>query len=460
MVVRYQKFNRLYRVIRRFPKMIFKNPDFALYLLCVLSFFASFSIFFSAMSRAAILGLLVSVLVILFSQRGIRRRLSGFFAVNCRKKLIVAGMVIALFLSGLGSLYYLKKESAQGRLVIWSISCNMIAKAPLFGTGFGSFFGEYGAESAEYFRARPQSSAIAIADVPEYGFNEYLQTGAESGLIGLALLLAILFGALYRLLRAKSLFAGGLVVIMIFAFFSFPFSQLPFQILLVVFVAASSGWSEESRREERRMGLSDSPSQEGKSGLGIFRILLCVVLLVLGLGFSGLYGEKIGAAELWKKARIFYRMQHYTEAAKECAVLYPLLKDNPRFLFEYGHALNKTDRFAQSNAILKEGAPLSADPMFYNVMGNNYKGLGEVERAEAAYLYAFDILPNRLYPLYLLMKLYEETEQYDKSMEMAQRVIEFVPKIDSPAIRDMKREAEPIRRRAHEPTTVINHMSL
>ena len=431
MVKQSQQFNCQCKLMKRFPRTILLNPDFVLYVLCILSFSASFTVFFAAMSRAAIVSFLISAVVVIFTQPVTKRVLSNFFKMNRKIKVGVTLAISVVLLSGVGATYYLKKESANGRVLIWQVSCQVMAKQSLLGSGFGTFFGAYSTGSADYFRERPLSPAIPIADVPEYSFNEYLQTGVETGIVGMTLLLAILFWTLYRLLKAKSLFAYGLIVIMIFAFFSYPFSQLPFQILLVLFIADGA------HCRYRRGGREARPSCGKYTG-----ILACVVFIAIAWGLSGMYTEKIEATESWKQIRPIYQTQSYDAARQEYAELYPLLKDNPRFLFEYGHALNKTGRFAQSNAILQEGTKLSADPMFYNVMGNNYKGLGDMERAEESYLYAFDILPNRIYPLYLLMKLYLDTGQPEKASAMAQKVLDFPPKIDSPAVRDMKREAK------------------
>ena len=37
------------------------------------------------------------------------------------------------------SIYYYKKDSADGRLLIWRVSIDMIADAPLVGHGIGTF---------------------------------------------------------------------------------------------------------------------------------------------------------------------------------------------------------------------------------------------------------------------------------------------------------------------------------
>ena len=419
----YKKFNRQCNVIKRFPLIVSKNPDFALFLLGVLSFCIAFLTFFAAMSRAAILALVVNAVIIFRTYNFTRKLWTRFF----KKRILITCILFAVVLVGAGAAYYHKKGSADARLLIGKISCRIIAKQPLCGTGMGTFFGEYASESALYFAEHPSSPSISIADVPEYSFNEYLQTGVETGMVGLALLFSILSLTLYRLLKAKSILAYGLIVIMIFAFFSFPFSQLPFQILLVVFIAGG-------HRIDVRATLAVAHR--------VTKTSLCLLFIAISCGLSGFYQEKINTTKEWKQARILYQMQYYNEARKEYAQLHPILKDNPRFLFEYGHALNKTERFIQSNAILKEGAQLSSDPMFYNIMGNNFKGLEDFDHAENAYKYAFNILPNRIYPLYLLMKLYTDNEQKDQAREAAQRVIDFSPKIDSPAVREIKREAQ------------------
>ena len=71
----------------------------------------------------------------------------------------------------------------------------------------------------------------------------------------------------------------------------------------------------------------------------------------------------------------------------------------------------------------------------------------EVRWAEADFLLlcgsmAFAIMPNRIYPLYQLMLLYEETGDSVKMSAMAQRVLRTKCKVESPATREMKEKAK------------------
>lgn len=94
--------------------------------------------------------------------------------------------------------------------------------------------------------------------------------------------------------------------------------------------------------------------------------------------------------------------------------------------------------------MLRRGALISNDPMFLVLQGNNYRDMEAFDEAESKYLKAWHSMPNRIYPLYRLMKLYELTGDKAKCQEYAQRVVGFKEKIYSPAVRDMKKEAQEI----------------
>ena len=94
--------------------------------------------------------------------------------------------------------------------------------------------------------------------------------------------------------------------------------------------------------------------------------------------------------------------------------------------------------------MLRRGALISNDPMFLVKQANNYRDMGAYDEAEAAYLKAWLSMPNRIYPLYQLMNLYQMEGDKEKSVEYAKKVLSFKEKIASPAVNDMKREAKKI----------------
>ena len=132
---------------------------------------------------------------------------------------------------------------------------------------------------------------------------------------------------------------------------------------------------------------------------------------------------------------------------KDYYELFPLLNDNPRFLFDFGSLLRDCGRYNDSNAMLRQGTSLSADPMFHILMGRNYEDMGEYDKADSLYDHAFRMVPNRIYPLYRKMKLYEAMSDTTRCKAMACRVQNFRVKVESPATQDMKKEAKEIKQK-------------
>lgn len=107
--------------------------------------------------------------------------LKSFFFVG------VLEMVYAL-----GGLYYWKQDSADGRLLAWQISVEMIADRPVFGWGSDGFDTFYMPYQADYFSRHPNSPFLLLADNLSHPFNEFLWFSVQYGIAGLIFLLFIL----------------------------------------------------------------------------------------------------------------------------------------------------------------------------------------------------------------------------------------------------------------------------
>ena len=133
-------------------------------------------------------------------------------------------------------LYFIKKDSADGRLLIWQCSLNMVVDKPLFGHGYGAFQAKYMLYQAEYMNAHPESRFVSLADNVLHPFNEYLLLLTEHGLTGLSLVFLLGF-FLFRAYRRKpdneKLSAMiSLLALSVFSFFSYPF-RYPFTWVLL-----------------------------------------------------------------------------------------------------------------------------------------------------------------------------------------------------------------------------------
>lgn len=104
---------------------------------------------------------------------------------SSRQKWILFPVLLVGIVVGL---YYMKKDSADGRLFIWKCSLPMIAENWLTGNGTGGFEAHYMDFQADYFRANPNSQYSLLADNVQYPFNEYIRIATDYGIIGLLLL--------------------------------------------------------------------------------------------------------------------------------------------------------------------------------------------------------------------------------------------------------------------------------
>ena len=165
-------------------------------------------------SRAGMLALVVVCLVAFFH----------LFRISAKQKIIV-GILLAILITGL---YFMKKDSADGRLLIWQCSWEMIKDKPLAGHGAGGFKAEYMNYQAKYFEEHPDSKYTMLADNINRPFNEYIGLLVNYGLAGFLLFSLLLFGLIkaYRRNLNKTLLTHiacwCLIAIAVFAFFSYP----------------------------------------------------------------------------------------------------------------------------------------------------------------------------------------------------------------------------------------------
>lgn len=339
-----------------------------------------------------------------------------------RMIIVVVGGLCGLLLAGC-LLFALKPDSARGRLFMWKMTCHAIAEKPLAGHGIGSFAAAYGDAQEAYFAAGDYEPwEEYVAGSPEYAFNEYLQVAVEVGIpLALSLLAVILFCLYIGVRKGRFGICGALLALMCFSVSSYPL-QLPVFIvtsvlLLLACVMGSSRWE-----------------------------WLGLAILAGAIGGFRLKNDRQTeqACREWMSARVLYNAGAYKSVEKDYERLYPRLKHRASFLFEYGHGLHKQQKFEASGRILKEAINRSSDPMILNILGKNCQQAGDYVAAEDWFIRSTHRLPGRIYPYYLLAKLYAEPGfcQPEKLKEMKRVVLTKEPKVNSTAIRQMREEVK------------------
>lgn len=353
-------------------------------------------------SRAAFLGVAVVMLFVYRDKYG-------------KFRYIVWGAIIVVAIA----FYFFKQGSADGRLIIWQSALTTWIESPWLGVGIGGFYHAFAEGMAQLSTSNMDFSS---ADVPDDAYNILLKIVVEQGVVGGVMAISLAVTSLKGLSKNSKPLFYGIMSLLVFAMFSYPFDLLPYKVIAALVVA----WS------------------ESVGGMRLFKIgRIKIFLLASFLGFASWQTGKIAGES--------YNIEKDNGLSFGYGSLYSIENgyewltaegDNHEFLFAFGKKLREEGRYNDSNAILSQGIRCSADPMFYVLMGNNYKDMKHYDLAEQAYKKAFSVMPNRLYPLYQLMLLYQDSGDTQKAKAMAKRVIEMKPKIESRATRDMKEKAK------------------
>ena len=357
---------------------------------------------------------------------------------------IVSSILILISIAGaLAGIYLLKKDSANGRLLLWKVTGQAIREQPWTGTGTGGFPAAYAEAQAEYFTSgKASETEMMVAGCPEYGFNEFLQIGLEQGLVGLMVFVLLLSYSLFRGVKNRQAgAAGGILALMVFSLASYPLQLPEFWVVLVVLMGVANSKTPVNADISVDADTPPTPSREGR------KILSVAMIGVLAICCGWIFRQQKGYYEGYKKWNTLKMLHHskaYEAAGEGYEELVPLMGHKPEFLFETAQCLNRAERYTEANKLLYRAMKLSGDPMIRYIAAKNEQSMGNYQKAEDLLLHAIDMLPERIYPYYLLTKLYSEPTffQEDKFIKAADAVLKKEPKVESTAIREMREEVK------------------
>ena len=344
------------------------------------------------------------------------------FGRKYKKKLVlacIAGSVI-IIVAGY-ALFQLKATSANGRLFMWKISSMAIAESPVIGHGTGNFVSAYGRAQENYFaNGEFSETEELVAGSPEYAFNEYLQVAMEYGIPFLLVVSLVIAFCLWKgSSEGRIGICGGVISFLVFSFSSYPMQIPGFAVTFYLLLAACA---------------------IGRSKVILFLFISMMALL----GTYYWKNNQYAACKDWYRSKMLYNIEAYQSAKEDYGKLYPELANRGAFLFEYGYSLHKLKEYDNSTRILEEAMTHSNDPMILNIIGKNYQALGDYEKAEEYLIRSTHRLPGRIYPYYLLVKLYAESQylQPEKLKYAVEIVLTKEPKVQSTAVREMREEVK------------------
>lgn len=406
-------------------------PHYVRFTISILAFTGVVLVLPATMSRAAWIAALVGCGFVLSLYYLQKKQVSDYLIRQRKKAVLFLCIGVVLTACGAVCIYQLKKNSADGRALIWKTTMKMIPKHPM-GVGLGHFSGTYGEKQAAYFASGNFSDQEElVAGNPEYAFNEYLQIIAEFGVVPALILFAAFIALIYVGIKRKAIAeTGGLISLLVFASMSYPFNLLPFLIVLVFLMASILT----QKQAVRAKGFTEKSIVLPWQAV---LMLLSAAVIILSATLYQRY-PTYNAYKEWNNLKMIGSADAYPEMKNDYEKLYPYLSDQTLFLFEYAQCLNKAGEYAKSNQVLEQAIKISCDPMLYNIIGKNYQSFKNYQLAEQNFLMASHIVPSRIYPYYLLANLYTESGNTRKAMLMAQMVLEKEPKVQSTAVNEMR----------------------
>lgn len=424
------------------------------YYLSLCTVFSILIVLPATMIRASWLGLLAGSLIVLNYRYNLAKKIKTYLH-NPARKLIAGGIIILMITASAFGLFYLKKGSSNGRLLIWEVTLGKIAQKPLFGYGVGQFEAEYNNWQADYFKSHPDEMDGVkgmVAGNTKYCFNEYLEMAAEIGIIGLLLFTGIIIFLLSPTkLRAQGkgprndlhdlqglhdlqdihdlhLLKASTIAMLVCALISFPFYSLPTLIILFFYSAVISS---------HKKNYQVNKSTNRLTGNSILLKASAIMFLIISASLFFIMHQQYRSQINFNKAVASYYGSDYVSACNSFSENYPQMKYSGTYLQFYGKALFMNEKYAQSTEILERASHYTTDEILYITIGDNYKSMEDYSRAEKSYQHASLMVPNKLYPQYLLANLYDETGHSEMAIMLAEKIINKNVKVESTATKEI-----------------------
>ncbi len=388
-------------------------------------------------SRTAWLICFFGIITIVIDWRKFKMIYQGFSFLKKVRIAVIASSLIVIIFCGL---FHMKKESAEGRLLIWRISLEMIKEKPLFGYGIDGFKANYMDFQAKYLQQHPKSPYISLADDNQFAFNEFLKIGVEYGSFGLILLFTLIYLILIdyhhhtkkpnienNLVCSAKLFIRSYII---FCFFSYPMEYFQHKVILIFFTAIASS----DLSSVKKIQISSFIRWDKSKNIFQKILFVCfspLIISILLLLLSSLFTHSL-AYKKWFVALLRFRSGDPSESTKMLGESYHQLQYNPLFLTTYGVALNASGDYRQAILSFQAANRYASSSFNYNELGKCYEANGEYEKAENAWKMSSLMIPSKFSPKYNLVKMLYKIGKTKEAKEMARELLTKNPKIRSP----------------------------
>ena len=338
-------------------------------------------------SRAALFATIVVMAVV------------GYSCLKFKRKKLYAGILIVGLGLSLYGLYQVREVSANGRLFIWKNTCEMIKDHPLTGVGVDRFKAEFPAYQAQYHSQLAQEVEKYYDGNTFLVFNEYLRAVAETGFL-LPLLFLFPLGLVwkYRNVSIESRMAVcGIGCLLVFGFFSYPFSILTLKVLAVLFIGMIG--------RESRMVYSWNHFKCFE-GIAVGVTVVCITFSAYGLTVV----SECNAHE-----------RKYEEQAF-------CFRDNIAFVRRHCQETLERGDTVQAIQILNDAIGRIPVAGFYQQRAKLYAETGDYQKAEKEYRFLRNLVPTSWDTVLELARLYQRMDRKREALDLLEPYTKISPK--------------------------------
>jgi len=335
-----------------------------------------------------------------------------------------------------------KDPSINTRLLIWKTTFEMIKEKPLLGSGIGTFKINYLDYQSKYLQDNP--SYIKYWAHAGEAHNEYIQIGAEMGLIGLGIFILIIF-IFYKLIlnylklekdNKKKLIVwgiiGGVTCFLFHSLFTFPL-HVPalgsaFFIILGLTVVYIKDFNLPERKKKERKKDYLINGEKIKSNNYRLTILCTILILLITLLLIDTIVIRPYLSEVYAyKGKDNFVKNNYQKALSNFEYAAQLDPYNGRILLNLGATYYSLGIYDEAEKALKSSKKYYNDRNIYRNLALCYMQLERFQEAEEELKYAIYLDPKFTKAYFDLGLLYFEKENYEKAIEQWGKILEIDP---------------------------------
>ena len=325
-------------------------------------------------------------------------------------------------------MYELKKESADGRILVWKVTAQVISEKPILGYGYGMTQRAYNLAQAKYFnKNRTTETEKQNAGYINNLLNDYLEQFVQGGLIGGLLyifFIIYIFNISYKQRNENLYLYVGILAFILMSCFNIVFYS-PQTIIILIFYAAIVYKHQENNKEIRLKNHS------------IFHLPIIFFSIMLIATFV----QANSQINLKSVQQLILRKNH-DEAHYIIENKIMNISTSQIYFKLYGDVFAVEGNFDKAiEMYMKAFKYAPSSEIAISIAFCEYQKCN-LKTSMKFLNYAINHQPNLFEPYYRLMSIYNKAGNIEKAKEIAHIIVNKEVKVDSEKVRHFKTSAK------------------